>query len=780
MVEETNENQPINEIPTASTVSGAKILGIAANGDTNLFPVSAIKGDYKGLALAGTNPGTPVLSQYYDAKPGVTYTNFLDAGGQPIAIPTSVGGNPVVAAKLSFNGTNWVGVYNGTEIELAEYAKTDVVDANFVKLETVGENILNAVDGLISGEAYWTDGTVKNGSGYENYLRTPLFPIKGGVEYNFSGYMDAAFNAIIHFFDINKNYIGFYQPSPVTTSNFEVNFTSPFAARFFGTNVRTLNDYDPNSLMIVEGTEKVEFKPFITQFTKPVNDIIQGKELIFKNDMLSTPNLADPDKIQLGKNLVNSSPGAVINDSTRQVLTINTVKSNQEYSISILDQDGPARINMYSENGSYIAPSVEVVNGNISFETYPGTKILKIAYDKVPSGLPNRIMVQEGLFTGYTPFEPTGLIDKNNLSNAIKTRSSAYNMFLVGKKSLGAFINALGQIVTGLDKNKYSYIRVPVVEGKTYTLFGDTPNTKLPLTDERDNSGNVNFITIRFENSSGESLGYTGFYAIDSFNAYASFPIKFETPIGCTKVVIPTMGGDGYDQTDSFILNEGTELFEYYQQFSSLLGKRVVFLGDSVTFLNKHQPFIAEKLRFNWWNNGVPGALVTPGYENIIDDGIRRSSFVERIEKIQDFNPDLLVITVGFNDPIYGAVLGNIDSPIITPTFTSGQVDPLSVLGATFYGSLKYLVKRFFDLCPGRKVVFMTSHQFGTGSYDLKRAFAMAGVEVARLYAIPCLNRFDTSGINDFTKSVYTVDDLHLSTLGGKITADQAISFLNS
>ncbi|RZJ91828.1 MAG: hypothetical protein EOO20_03960 [Chryseobacterium sp.] len=117
---ESNENQTIDTVPLAETIAGAKILGIASNGATNLFKISDIKGDGKGVAIASTDPGTPVLSQYYFAKPGVTYTNFKDASGNAITIPTQVEGKQVVEAKLVYNGTSWIADYIATEIQPTE------------------------------------------------------------------------------------------------------------------------------------------------------------------------------------------------------------------------------------------------------------------------------------------------------------------------------------------------------------------------------------------------------------------------------------------------------------------------------------------------------------------------------------------------------------------------------------------------------------------------------------------------------------------------------------
>lgn len=98
-----NEKVEIDTIGQASTINGASILGITAAGETALFKINDIKGDYKGLADPAINYGVPVLQQKYDLKAGVTYP-FL--GG--IAVPLKVGTQYVVNPTAIWSGTAWV------------------------------------------------------------------------------------------------------------------------------------------------------------------------------------------------------------------------------------------------------------------------------------------------------------------------------------------------------------------------------------------------------------------------------------------------------------------------------------------------------------------------------------------------------------------------------------------------------------------------------------------------------------------------------------------------
>jgi hypothetical protein len=112
--------QPMNEVPFASSIAGAALFGLNAEGFPRNFNISDIKGDGKGKAIATTNPGVPVLSQYYEALPGVTYQYFLDVAGVPITIPAKVGDQLVLSAKLVFDGAHWLAVYTPVAIELPD------------------------------------------------------------------------------------------------------------------------------------------------------------------------------------------------------------------------------------------------------------------------------------------------------------------------------------------------------------------------------------------------------------------------------------------------------------------------------------------------------------------------------------------------------------------------------------------------------------------------------------------------------------------------------------
>lgn len=108
-----------DQLPIITDLTDAKIIGLDKNGVDARFRLTDIKGDFKGTAIASTNPGSPALSQFYNALPGVTYTNFKDASNVPITIPLTDGGQTVTNPKLTSNGSYWVATWEKITLPVA-------------------------------------------------------------------------------------------------------------------------------------------------------------------------------------------------------------------------------------------------------------------------------------------------------------------------------------------------------------------------------------------------------------------------------------------------------------------------------------------------------------------------------------------------------------------------------------------------------------------------------------------------------------------------------------
>lgn len=102
-----NENRPINTLPTATDLTGAKITGVKADGTTANFPIDAIVRSQRGFATpAGTPTGSRFAGEKWDilvSDYGSTFTNWGN-----INVPLKVGAQYVSNAYFEWNGTAWV------------------------------------------------------------------------------------------------------------------------------------------------------------------------------------------------------------------------------------------------------------------------------------------------------------------------------------------------------------------------------------------------------------------------------------------------------------------------------------------------------------------------------------------------------------------------------------------------------------------------------------------------------------------------------------------------
>lgn len=211
-------------------------------------------------------------------------------------------------------------------------------------------------------------------------------------------------------------------------------------------------------------------------------------------------------------------------------------------------------------------------------------------------------------------------------------------------------------------------------------------------------------------------------------------------------------------------------------------GKTIRTIGDSYSNFLIYQPYLANIFGFTYTNNSVSGSEVVPGHENDVGDGTRRSSFVERV--YNDFLlsnsanfPNYVIIFGGTNDIGYQNAPGYF-TDLITPTFTAGQVDQSSVVGATFYGSLRWIVKYINANAPLTEILFITPIQTIQGAYQTNGldprlqypqqiAFIDAIKAVGAAYAVPVADLFSTCLINYETNSTYMQSDkIHPNTPG--------------
>lgn len=203
--------------------------------------------------------------------------------------------------------------------------------------------------------------------------------------------------------------------------------------------------------------------------------------------------------------------------------------------------------------------------------------------------------------------------------------------------------------------------------------------------------------------------------------------------------------------------------------------KKIACLGDSIT----------EGVNANGWqwhryidqwakNNGIETTVVNLGIggtsvctSSYVTDTLK--PFVNRLETIPT-DADIVTIFGGTNDWGNNATLGTIDD-----TETS-----------TFYGAYKHILEWIATNRPNAKVITMTPlkrYYRGSGTTwvnaqttrnskgNLLQDYARAVKEVSDLYAVPCVDLHNDSGLNpvlEIVRTKFMGDGLHPTAEGNK------------
>lgn len=211
-----------------------------------------------------------------------------------------------------------------------------------------------------------------------------------------------------------------------------------------------------------------------------------------------------------------------------------------------------------------------------------------------------------------------------------------------------------------------------------------------------------------------------------------------------------------------------------------LKGKRVAFLGDSITagvgageIKNRFTDVFERMTESVSLNYGVSGTRIAR--QKKADDPYYED-FNRRVSRM-DENADVIVVFGGTNDYGHGDA-------------------PLGKLGDdteyTFYGAVSVLCQSLLDKYPRATIVFMTPlhrlnentaiNEFGFAHEPLS-AYVKAIKEVAEYYALPVLDLYSTSGFQPAVKSIrdiYTPDGLHPSAAGAERIAIRLKNFLQT
>ncbi len=214
-----------------------------------------------------------------------------------------------------------------------------------------------------------------------------------------------------------------------------------------------------------------------------------------------------------------------------------------------------------------------------------------------------------------------------------------------------------------------------------------------------------------------------------------------------------------------------------------LQGKKIVFLGDSIT----EGSGVADKENIYWnrvakmtgaacFGYGIGGTRIAR--QKVPTNPRHDSHFDSRVDSMIP-DADIVVVFGGTND------FGHGDAPFGTMADRDDT---------TFYGALHTLYRHLYEQYPAAQLVVMTpTHRLGEDNgiwneLGVRRSGNLADYvaiirEVAAYYSIPVLDLWQVSGIQPTVpvlKETYMPDGLHPNDAGHAKLAEKLVGFLTS
>ncbi|RYF26550.1 MAG: hypothetical protein EOO42_01225 [Flavobacteriales bacterium] len=363
-----NENTSIDQIPNATTTAGAMLLGTDNTGKTRQFPITTIQNQSKGLAFAGTVPGVAVPGDLYDAKAGVTYTNFLDVANNSITIPSDVGGNKVLSATLrAVDSTHWVAIYNPVPIDLTDYAKAD-------ELATTGKNLYNIAAAQSGKDIDNTTGAIVSGSDDVVIIDD----VEGEMTYKY-GFIGSPQSFRIAYFSTANSLLkiedlGTADTIKTPSGTYRLVVRAPASS---------------TNRQVEKGSVKTSFEPFKYGVKKPIT---------INEFTRSNKNLYNPATVLKNKD-IDAGNGSIVSGANDVQIT-KGLKGNSKYTLSFDDSgSGYVRMSFLTALGAFLS-SIEFAMGT-TFATPANT--YEARYTNTTTST-NRMLQEGSLFTPYVEF----------------------------------------------------------------------------------------------------------------------------------------------------------------------------------------------------------------------------------------------------------------------------------------------------------------------------------------------------------------------------------------
>ncbi|WP_159467958.1 GDSL-type esterase/lipase family protein [Dyadobacter sp. 3J3] len=689
---------------------------------------------------------------------------------------------------MSSDNVDLSSVYTKAQSDLI-YGKLTVPSKNLINKDLIQENKgLTNTTGLIVTQA--------------GYAICPAV-VEPSTQYVYSGTMVLPQYVKIRFEDASGAFLGLYNSNSADFSTLPAVFYTPANCVKIYITVKTVGTSDYNSIQLEKGAVPTTYIAFgnkipssqldlVLYYTKAQSDATFANAASFYTKVQS--DLLYAKYTIQGKNLFNkaaviegqavSNTGAIVNDATYAITEKITVTPSTVYTLSGAIGGAPfIKIRYEQSDGTFIsvynANSANFTNLPATFTTPAGCTKVIINVKANSTSDYNTIQIELGsVATSYVSFGSK--LDASNIDlSSYYTKNQTDAVFVkpnVPSKNLidkSKIIEAQAVNNTGAIVNQSGYAiteKITVLPLTSYTLSGTVQNPQ--------------YVKIRYEDAGGALLGV---YNANSAN-FSTLPATFTTPSLCVKVIINVKAA-GTSNYDTVQLELGTvatgytaginkinpdyldlsalNLSGYVSKASYLIwqGKKWAFLGDSITAQGYYIPYVQAVHGFTWEKDGIGGSCIAQGKEDIENDGVHRTAFVDRIAGITAMAADGIFIFGGTNDWYYNVPIG-----VVTDTVKT-----------TFYGALKYLLATLQSQNVGKTIVICTPLQRGNSraNYTAQKAYADAIKEVSGMYSVPLLDLFNSSGITYENIGQFTSDNVHPSSaVGAPYIARKMNSFL--
>ena len=551
----------------------------------------------------------------------------------------------------------------------------------------------------------------------------------------------------------------------------------------------------------------------------------EGTKKLDKDGLMNSMDLIYPS----GKNKFNKDTiitGKFINTSTAIIYSTDNcaisdfipVKSGEVYVLSgIRDIDYSINkymnwIGLYGADKNPISSSPTIMtNEHLPFTIPAGCYyiIIQLSYSEASPNF-DLVQLERGMVvTDYESYalEPFAAGFRDKINSIEYIYKPGKNLITPQGFNHRYIVSSDGSITTGdSTKQMTSFIEIDPI--KVYTFRGKIAN--IPY--------GWNFWGSYYDESfsliTKTELGLDGLSEKFSQSGFESFYCYRLLPPTNAKylVLVICYDGDTID-LETLQLEEGpdTTLFEAYnstrilnQVNSSAIpeaifipqanGKKVVFLGDSISYLNAWQPYLVQKLgiiydvvelrsgKSGHAQTGFGGSAITP---IVIDSDGKRTgnSIYMRADSVQYYSADIIFLFGGQNDV---GEFENAQQTLGTTSdapYTGGEVTYTGprVAVPTFCSALKGTLKKLIEQNPTAKIIVITPYQCGgiartDGSFVNKENYVAAILDIAKQYSCQTIDLCHESGITIENNSEMTFDGVHPSSMGAQKIAELIIS----